>query len=202
MRGRYNKKKSNLADSVGNGTRDKPSNAYELDWSGNAYFAGNVSSSKEPREYNHLINLNYLESVLNGRPLVSFKSAKLSPGDRFIIPEGMMFYFKSGDSSVAATITGKREDEGATSFDVTGVCVGFSTEVGNNENNANDGQYRLSLLYNANFLLTSVESENMLISGDRRMTIIAKKDLYIWYIVKGDNDIIEKNDEYLGSLNV
>ena len=44
IQGKYNKEDANMAYIVGNGTDDKNrSNAYELDWEGNAWFAGSVT---------------------------------------------------------------------------------------------------------------------------------------------------------------
>jgi hypothetical protein len=50
---------------VGNGTSDtNRSNAHTLDWSGNAWFAGKVTASKDPSADMDLVTLGYLNSKM------------------------------------------------------------------------------------------------------------------------------------------
>ena len=178
VRGKYNKVKSNLADVVGNGKSDaNRTNAYELDWSGNAYFAGNVESGKEPTKGSHLINKGYLDSKL-----LKFKSVKLKEGETFTVHPGMIFFFSS-----SANISGVLHDNNSYSVDTNGLCVGFCTDVGATSDKE-DSQYRLHLTYLESGLITpSIGSENLLLDSNKeRATITVKaEDMYIWYVEKG-----------------
>lgn len=58
----YSAKSKNLMI-VGNGNSSALSNAYELDWNGNGWFAGNVTVNGTPTNGNHAITLGYLNSL-------------------------------------------------------------------------------------------------------------------------------------------
>ena len=61
--GKYSKSSVSAAFIVGNGDATTPSNAYELDWSGNATFAGKVSC-KDPTLATHAATKGYVDALL------------------------------------------------------------------------------------------------------------------------------------------
>lgn len=58
--------RSNYLMIVGNGTSSNLSNAYTLDWNGNAWYQGNISIDGTPSEDNHVITKKYADEHYSG----------------------------------------------------------------------------------------------------------------------------------------
>lgn len=64
VQGKYNKSKSGYAHVVGNGSEKVPSDAHTIDWNGNAWFAGDITTGNNNKK---VVTEEYVESALQNR---------------------------------------------------------------------------------------------------------------------------------------
>lgn len=108
VQGRYNEASGNYADIVGNGTSvSDRSNAYTLDWDGNAWFAGKVSADN-PTDDGDLTTKEYVDRLKDISPDVVMEGiamkavSAISEGSYFMINN--QAYVTTTDISSGATL--------------------------------------------------------------------------------------------------
>lgn len=125
--GKYNveDEMSNYISIVGNGDETTPSNAHTLDWDGNAWFAGDVTTASGASL--NTLNSKFASSNLTAsRALISNSSGKIAVSD---VTSTELGYLDGVTSNIQTQLNGKQAKIGQTNLTGKSVSVANKTAV-------------------------------------------------------------------------